>query len=101
MVAERWDDGSGKGSNGLQISSFWHVHYRLGYTVNRNTYLAIDNGSILDLQRLLALYIDLIINPLSLHEGLDIKLVVVRDTQGDTLIFQGDVLVCANALFEG
>ena len=87
MVAERWNDGSGESSRGLQIISFWHVHYRLGYTVNRNTYLAIDNGSILYLQRLFALGIDLIINPLSLHEGLEVELVVIGNAQRDTLIF--------------
>ena len=100
MVAERWDDGSGERSNRLHISSFWHVHYRLGYTINRNTYLTINNGSILYLQRLFALGIDLIINPLSLHEGLDVELIVIGNAQRDTLIFKGNILVCANALFE-
>lgn len=101
MVAERWNDGSSERSNGLQISRFWHVHYRLGYAVNRNTYLAIDNGSILDLQRLFALGINLIINPLSLHEGLNVELVVVCHTQRYILLFQGDVLVCTYAFVEG
>ena len=87
MVAERRDDGSGERGKGLQISSFWHVHYCLGYTVNRNTYLAIDNGSILDLQRLFALDIDLIINPLSLHEGLDVELVVISNAQRYIFLF--------------
>ncbi len=100
MVAERGNDGSGERSNRLHISGFWHVHYRLGYAVNRNTYLAIDNGSILDLQRLFALYINLIINPLSLHEGLDVELVVISNAQRYIFLFQGDVLVCANTLFE-
>ena len=87
MVAEWWDNGGCERSNRLHISGFWYVHYRLGYAVDIDTYLTIDDGGILDLQRLFALYIDLIINPLSLHEGLDIKLVVVRDTQGDILLF--------------
>lgn len=101
MVAERWDDGSGERSKRLHISGFRYVHYCLGYAVNRNTYLAIDNGSILDLQRLFALYINLIINPLSLHEGLDVELIAVRDTQGDILFFQSDVLVCTYTFVEG
>ena len=92
MVAEWWDNGGCERSNRLHISGFWYVHYRLGYTVNRNTYLAIDNGSILDLQRLFALGIDLIINPLSLHEGLDVELIAVRDTQGDILFFRQERL---------
>ena len=100
MVAKWWDNGSSERSNRLHISGFRHVHYRLGYAVDIDTDLTIDDGGILDLQRLFALGIYLIINPLSLHEGLDIELIVVRDTQGDTLIFQGDVLVCADTLFE-
>ena len=87
MVAERWDDGSGERSNRLHISGFRYVHYRLGYTVNRNTYLAIDNGSILYLQRLFALDINLIINPLSLHEGLDVELVVISNAQRYIFLF--------------
>ena len=87
MVTERWDDGSSKRSNRLHISGFWHVHYRLGYAVNINTYLTIHDSGILDLQRLLALHINLIINPLPLHKGLDIELVVVCHTQRYILLF--------------
>ena len=87
MVAERWDDGSDERSNRLHISGFRQFYYCLGYAVNRNTYLAIDNGSILDLQGLFALGINLIINPLSLHEGLDIELVVISNAQRYIFLF--------------
>ena len=87
MVAERWDDGSSERSNRLHISGFRHIHYRLCDAINVDTHLTIDDGGILDLQRLFALYINLIINPLSLHEGLNIELVIIRDTQGDILLF--------------
>ena len=100
MVAERWDDGSGERSNRLHISGFRHVHYRLGYAVDIDTDLTIDDGGILDLQRLFALGINLIINPLSLHKGLDIELIVISNAQRYIFLFQGDVLVCANTLFE-
>ena len=87
MVAERWDDGSSERSNRLHISGFRYVYYCLSNAVNIDTHLTVHYGSILDLQGLFALYINLIINPLSLHEGLDIELVVVCHTQRYILLF--------------
>ena len=40
---------------------------------------------------------NMIIYPLPLHEGLDIELVVVRDTEGYTLVFERNILMCAYA----